>query len=118
MIEAYKKFLNNYFNFKGRSTRSDYWYVVLANFIIGFTLGFISSLIPSLTNLFTTLSYMYSLAIIVPALALIVRRLHDINKSGWYYLLTLIPIVGQIIVIIFFCTSSVDENNKYGEIVS
>lgn len=118
MIEAYKKFLNNYANFKGRSTRSDYWYVVLANFLIGFILGFISGLIPSLSKLLTTLSYMYSLAIIVPALALIIRRLHDINKSGWYYLLTFIPIIGQIIVIIFFCTESVNENNKYGEIVS
>lgn len=113
MIEAYKKFLRNYANFNGRSTRSDYWYVVLANFLIGLILGFIAGLIPQLSFLST----LYTLAVLIPGIALVVRRLHDINKSGWYYLMALIPLAGFIIVLVYLCTASVNENNKYGEIV-
>ena len=114
MIEAYKRYLKNYANFNGRSTRSDYWYVVLVNILISFILGFVSFFIPDLAGFLSIITMLYSLTILVPSLAICVRRLHDINKSGWYYLLALIPIVGSIIVIVFFCTASVDENNKYG----
>jgi len=108
MLEAYKKFLSNYANFNGRSSRSDYWYVFLVNFIIGFVLGLLG-------DLGVILSSLYSIAVFIPSLALIVRRLHDINKSGWSYLFMLIPLVGWIIVLVFLCTDSVNENNKYGE---
>jgi len=121
MIEAYKKFFRNYTNFSGRSTRSDYWWVVLANFLIGFVIGFVFGFIggltgtdvTKLTNIVTTI---YELVIIVPAIALVIRRLHDINKSGWYYFMILIPIIGWIIVLVYFCSPSVNENNKYGPI--
>lgn len=116
MVEAYKKFLTNYANFNGRSTRSDYWYVVLANFLIGFVIGFVGGIL-NLGTVVTTISSVYSLAILVPSLALAVRRLHDINKSGWYYFMALIPVVGLIILLVYFCTPSVNENNRYGEIV-
>lgn len=110
MIEAYKKFWINYANFKDRSTVSDYWWVVLCNFLIGIIFGTLSKIIPATSFLST----IYSLAVIVPTLALCVRRLHDINKSGWTYLLVLIPLVGWIIMIVYFCTASVTENNNYG----
>jgi len=115
MIEAYKKFLRNYTNFSGRSTRSDYWWVVLANFLIGFVIGFVGGLTGA-DKLVTVLTTVYELAIIVPAIALVIRRLHDINKSGWYYFMILIPIVGWIIVLVYLCTPSVNENNNYGPI--
>ena len=115
MIEAYKKYLNNYANFKGRSTRSDYWFVILANYLIGFALGLVGGFMPDLYKLMMALSYAYSLAVLIPSIALVVRRLHDINKSGWYYLLTLIPLAGPIILLIFLCRASVNENNQYGE---
>jgi len=114
MVEAYKRFLRNYANFNGRSTRSDYWYVILANYLISFALGFIGGLIPSLSGLMTGLTALYSLAVLVPGIAIVVRRLHDINKSGWYYFIALIPLVGFIILLVFLCTDSVDENNRYG----
>ena len=116
MVEAYQKYLTNYANFKGRSTRSDYWYVVLANFIIGFVLGFVGSIL-HLGKITDIISIIYSLATLVPGIAIVFRRLHDINKSGWFYLLVLIPIVGWIIMLVFLCTPSVNENNNYGEIV-
>jgi len=114
MIEAYKRMLSNYANFKGRSTRSDYWYVVLANVLIGFILGLIGGLF-DIANVTMVISVIYSLAVLVPGIALVVRRLHDINKSGWYYFMALIPLAGPIIVLVYLLTDSVNENNKYGE---
>lgn len=108
MIEAYKKFWMNYANFKGRATRGDYWWVVLANMIV-------EMLLSCFGELGVTLSSAYAVITLVPTLALITRRLHDINKSGWSYLLILIPLVGWIIVLVFLCTDSVNENNKYNE---
>lgn len=115
MIDAYKRFLKNYANFSGRSTRSDYWYVILANFLIGFVIGFIGGLIPDLAGVTALISGLYSLAIIIPGIAIVVRRLHDINKSGWFYFIALVPLVGGIILLVFLCTASVNENNRYGE---
>lgn len=114
MIDAYKRFFSNYAYFNGRSTRSDYWYVFLANFLISFILGFIGGLIPVLSDSLSTLSSLYSLAVLIPGIALVVRRLHDINKSGWYCFMVLIPIAGFIIMIVYLCTDSVNENNQYG----
>ena len=115
MIDAYKRFLKNYANFSGRSTRSDYWYVILANFLIGFVIGFIGGLIPDLAGVTALISGLYSLAIIIPGIAIVVRRLHDINKSGWFYFIALVPLVGGIILLVFLCTASVNENNRYRE---
>ena len=115
MIDAYKRFLKNYANFSGRSTRSDYWYVILANFLIGFVIGFIGGLIPDLAGVTALISGLYSLAIIIPGIAIVVRRLHDINKSGWFYFIALVPLVGGIILLVFLFTASVNENNRYRE---
>ena len=114
MVEAYKRFLTNYANFNGRSTRSDYWYVMLANFLIGFVIGFIGRAlnIAGVTNVIATI---YMIGTLVPSIAIVVRRLHDINKSGWYYFIALIPLVGLIIMLVFLCSPSVKENNRYGE---
>lgn len=114
MIEAYKKFWMNYVNFKGRSTRSDYWYSLLVHYIISFILGFVAGFIPNLEGVMSIITAVYALAIVVPSIAICVRRLHDINKSGWFYLMGFIPLVGIIILLVFFCTASVDENNRYG----
>jgi len=117
MVEAYKKFWRNYTNFSGRSTVADYWWVVLCNAIIGFVIGFIGGLAgESATSLVTVVVGIYELAIIIPALALCIRRLHDTNRSGWFILMGLIPFVGGIILIVFMCLKSVDEGNKYGPI--
>lgn len=111
MVDAYKRFLSNYFNFKGRSTRSDYWYVVLANMLIGFVLGLIGGMVEGLAFL----GGLYTLAVLIPGIALVVRRFHDINKSGWWYFIAFVPLVGFIVMLVFLCTASVNENNKYGE---
>jgi len=115
MVEAYKRFLRNYVNFNGRSTVSDYWWIILANFLIGFALGFVGGLL-NIEGITSLISSLYSIAIIIPGIALVIRRLHDTNRSGWWFFISFVPIVGVIILIVFFCSPSVNENNKYGPI--
>ena len=99
-IEATKLFFTRYVDFKGRSRRSEYWWASLATFIVSSVL---TAIIPDLVGL-------WNLAILVPGFAISVRRLHDIGKSGWWVLLNLIPLVGSIIIIIWFCQDSVEAN--------
>ena len=115
MVEATKKaFIDNYANFKGRTNRADFWWAILGYLIVSFVVGFVGGLIFGTNDNGTNvLTLIFSLATIVPSLALDIRRLHDINKSGWYVLLSLIPLVGGIILIIWFCGASVNENNAY-----
>ncbi len=108
--------LQHYAEFNGRARRSEYWYFVLFNlvisFVIGFTFGVIAGLLdmPALANL----AYLWSLAMFIPGLAVSVRRLHDIGRSGWWLFLSLIPLVGAIILIIWYCTDSQPGANQYG----
>lgn len=74
----------------------------------------ILTLLGNLIGIETLLSGLYSLAVLLPALAVTVRRLHDIGKSGWWILLSLIPIVGSIIVLVFTCLDSEPTDNQYG----
>ena len=114
MIEAVKVFFRNYTNFSGRSTRADYWWVVLASVIFGFCLGLVCGILRIDTKAMAGLEGLIGLALIIPSLALSVRRLHDINKSGWFLLLALIPFVGGIIILVFTLLDSVNEGNNYG----
>lgn len=99
ILEAITSFFTNYINFNGRSRRSAYWWMVLVGFIVG--------LIP-------IVNYIWAIAAIIPAIAIGVRRLHDIGKSGWWYLLILVPIVGAIILIIWFIRDSQPGDNQWG----
>ena len=84
-------------------------------FIIVFVVSFLSGLLGGgIAKLFSVVIALYSLALIVPGLVICVRRLHDINKSGWFILIGLIPAVGGIILLVFMCMNSVDEGNQYG----
>ena len=122
MIEWYKKVVfENYANFKGRARRSEYWYFTLAQILILISLIVIGALLGSffdnaLGGLIT--GYMiysfYSLATIIPTLAVVVRRLHDVGKSGWFYFIVLIPVVGAIWLLILSCTEGDRGANDYG----
>lgn len=104
MMEACKMYWQKYAEFEGRSRRAEYWWAYLMTFVIGLILGWIP-----------VVGWLASLAMILPSIAVGVRRLHDINKSGWFMLLNLIPIVGQIILIIWFCQEGTIGPNQYGE---
>lgn len=99
-MEACKMYWKRYAEFEGRSRRSEYWWAYLMTFILGIIPG---------------VNYIAWLACIIPSLAIGVRRLHDIGKSGWNLLLGLIPLAGAIILIIWFCQDGQVGPNEYGE---
>ncbi|KOS07267.1 cytochrome [Flavobacterium akiainvivens] len=104
MIEWYLKAVrDNYANFEGRASRPEYWYFFLANFLVGFILGFIGAIVPIVMYV----SYLYSLAVLVPSIAAAVRRIHDVGKSGWY---VLIPIYN----IVLLATEGQNGPNEFG----
>lgn len=116
--DAVKRALTvNYCNFNGRSSRSEYWWYVLATFIFGMVLGVILNVIfGSESTIGSIVNGVVSLALFLPGLGLCVRRLHDIGKSGWLVLLGLIPLVGAIILIIWFAKESEMAPNQYGPV--
>jgi uncharacterized membrane protein YhaH (DUF805 family) len=102
-MNYYLNVWKNFANFSGRARRSEYWYFVLFNVIIAIILGQIAVLIE-----FPYLVIIYYFAIIIPSLAVGVRRMHDVGKSGWYLL---IPIYSFILAV----TEGQNETNEYGE---
>lgn len=111
-IEAFQR----YWDFRGRSTRSNYWYFQLFSFIITVALFIVDekfTKIGSIDN-FGILGLMYGVFILVPSTMLAIRRLHDIGKSGWWMLISLIPIFGWILYFIWTIRES-GEDNIYGE---
>lgn len=123
MIEWYKKVVfENYSNFKGRARRSEYWYFTLANVLISILLVVLGAIIggvfgDALTGAIIgyVLFGLYALATLLPALGVIVRRLHDVDKSGWFYFIAFIPFVGGIWLLILFCTEGTHGPNQYGQ---
>ena len=109
----YIKVLNQYFDFKGRARRTEYWMFTLVSVIISWSIiGFSLAIQSSELNI---LEDLYSLAVLIPSLAVSVRRLHDIGKSGWNLLLVLIPFIGAIILLVWMCEDSQHGTNKWGK---
>lgn len=102
--------------FSGRARRKEYWMFVLFNFIAALVIGFVGAFLAGLTNVtaFAFLGTIYNIAVIVPSMGLLFRRLHDIGKSGWWWLIGLVPFVGWIVIIVFCCLDSQPGENQYG----
>ena len=130
----YLKVLKNYTDFKGRSKRTEFWMFVLFNAIFLIVAAIIDNLLG--TTIDTIFGYpvklngglfdvqispsgyfylLYSLAVLIPCIAVTVRRLHDVGKSGWILLIALIPIIGAIYLFILLVTDSNLAPNQYGE---
>jgi uncharacterized membrane protein YhaH (DUF805 family) len=103
--QAIQHVLQNYANFEGRACRSEYWYWVLAIFIVHVVLQGIG---------LHFIDWIFALATLVPSFAVGVRRLHDIDKTGWLVLIVFIPFVGWIIMIVWAATKGTDGPNQYG----
>ncbi len=108
-MEWFLKVIKQYADFSGRARRKEYWmyflfymifYLILFGIDMALSLGF--------------LAIIYALALLIPSLAVAVRRLHDIGKSGWFILISLIPFIGAIILIVFLVTDSQPGENQYG----
>ncbi len=111
LIDAWKHVvLNNYVNFEGRANRAEFWWYVLANLIIYLVLF----VLMSASSIFSLVYVIFALGTLLPSIAVAIRRLHDTNKSGWLLLLSLVPLVGGIILIVFYATKGDTETNGFG----
>ncbi|QOG03297.1 DUF805 domain-containing protein [Flavobacterium sp. MDT1-60] len=117
MIEWYKKVVfENYANFSGRARRSEYWFYTLATIII--------SILLMIVDIFSGLTIgtgelgicrgIYSLLVFIPGLAVLVRRLHDVGKSGWFFFIVFIPLAGVIWLLVVLCTEGESGTNQWG----
>lgn len=114
--QAVRMAFDSYCRFQGRSSRSEYWWWVLFTFILGSALSLLELLLGFSSTAAQATNGLLSLALLLPGLGLSVRRLHDINKSGWWILLGLIPVVGAIVLIIWFAQNSQMQDNQYGPV--
>lgn len=98
---------SKYATFAGRARRTEYWYFALLNTIasIALAIAFGEE---------SAISLIFSLVLIIPSIALGARRLHDIGRSGWWQLIWLVPIIGWIVLIVFFATNGQSGDNQYG----
>lgn len=115
-MDWYLTVLKKYAVFQGRARRKEYWYFILFNMIIVLGLAMLDFLIfqtaPGKSP--GVLTTIYYLAVLIPIIAVQVRRLHDIGRSGWWLLLSFIPIIGPIVLIVFYCKDSEPGTNQYG----
>jgi uncharacterized membrane protein YhaH (DUF805 family) len=123
-MEWYLKVLKSYADFKGRARRKEYWMFTLFNIIAALIAMFIDRLLGTSFHINVggveqSLMYgyvylVYVLAVFIPGLAVLVRRLHDVGKSGWFFLVALIPIAGAIWLLVLLCTDSQPHTNQWG----
>jgi uncharacterized membrane protein YhaH (DUF805 family) len=107
--QAISSGFSNYVNFSDRACRSEYWFwflfVIIGNLVtlgIDYAIGI------------QIISSLFSLAVLLPGIAIAVRRLHDLDRSGWWILLVLIPLIGAIILLIWFVSKGTDGSNRFG----
>ena len=108
--KAIKLGFKNYFKFSGRSTRAEYWWWLLFTVLAGIVLNVVNTL----TGTMGMLVFLFELAILVPSLALGARRLHDINRTGWWLLLWFVLVIGWIVLIVWAIKRGDECTNKYG----
>jgi uncharacterized membrane protein YhaH (DUF805 family) len=106
----YLKVLRQYADFNGRARRTEFWMFVLFNIIFSIA----ANVLDYLFGTYGVFSGIYALAMFIPGLAVSVRRLHDVNKSGWMLLVGLIPVIGLIWLLILWVTEGTPGENQYG----
>lgn len=108
-MTAVKKCLNNYATFSGRAQRSEYWWFYLFNIILSVVANIIDAAIG-----IPIFSIIVLLGLIIPGIAVSVRRMHDLGKSGWWIFIALIPLIGIILLIYWFVSRGTEGPNEYG----
>jgi uncharacterized membrane protein YhaH (DUF805 family) len=109
-MNGYVATLKKYADFSGRARRTEYWLFVLFNMVIAVLLSVIDYVLssPGIIGL------LFALAILLPSIAVGVRRLHDTDRSGWWLLIAFVPLIGGIVLLVFFVLDSTPGDNKYG----
>ncbi|MGZ5576915.1 MAG: DUF805 domain-containing protein [Methylobacter sp.] len=115
-MNLYLEVLKKYAVFNGRARRKEYWYFLLISTVISIVLVLIDSITGTLSEEagIGLLSGIYSLAVLIPGISVAIRRLHDTDRSGWWFLIALIPIIGGIVLLIFMVLDSAPGDNQYG----
>jgi len=112
--EAVRTALSKYAVFEGRSGRPEYWYFTLFNYSLYALAYIVSAFIVPQVGVIPYLVIV--VALIVPALAVGVRRFHDIDRSGWWWLIGLVPFVGGFLLVAWFCKPSMPGENRFGRL--
>jgi uncharacterized membrane protein YhaH (DUF805 family) len=115
-LSWYLEVLQKYAVFDGRARRKEYWMFLLINILVSVVLIAIDNLIGTFSHQasFGLLQGLYSLALLIPSIAVTVRRLHDTGRTGWWILISLVPLIGGIILLIFMVLDSEPGTNQYG----
>ena len=109
--------LKNYVGFSGRSRRSEYWYFTVFYLVIAIVLSVLDGILfggSAVGKGTPVLSGLFMLAMLLPSIAVGIRRLHDTDRSGWWLLMGLVPLVGVIVLIVFFVQDSKPGDNRFG----
>jgi uncharacterized membrane protein YhaH (DUF805 family) len=109
----YTDVIKKYAVFNGRAARPEFWWFVLCNLIVSAVINLVFSAIAG-RSAGQAAGELYSLAVLLPSLGVGIRRLHDTNRTGWWYLLVFIPIIGWIVLIVFLASASDPGSNTYG----
>lgn len=109
-MEHYTGAFRKYATFSGRATRKEYWMFVLVNILVSMVLSILFKNIKELNFI----PAIYAIAVFLPTLALVFRRLHDVGKSGWWILIQIIPFIGSIVLTCFLVLDSQTGTNAYG----
>ncbi|VDS08648.1 Inner membrane protein YhaH [Paracoccus haematequi] len=110
LIDAVALCLSKYATFSGRASRSEYWYWTLFSTLLQLAIGFLEGFFAGRETAF---GWIVTLALFLPGIAVQARRLHDIDRSGWWQLLLIVPIVGWIILIVWNCKRGVDYSTRF-----
>ncbi|GAC1304747.1 MAG: DUF805 domain-containing protein [Vulcanimicrobiaceae bacterium] len=122
MIDWYLKVVRQYAYFGGRAGRSEFWYFTLVNIAVSVALQTVGALATAALGsvgsaigyLCSGIALLYSLAVLVPSVAVGVRRLHDTGRSGWWILVSLVPVIGLLVLLYFYILDSAPEANRWG----
>ena len=113
--EAVKSVFQNYITFTGRAPRSEYWFWVLFVLIVGLVAGILDAMLfPWSSAAGGPVSLIVTFGFLLPNISVGVRRLHDIDRSGWWLLICLIPLVGIIVLLVWMCTRGTLGPNRFG----
>ena len=123
-MTSVKTCFSKYVTFSGRAQRSEFWWFVLFTFVVSMVLSVVDSVLFGTTTTTATsfesstdtpiFSGLFSLAVLLPGISVAVRRLHDTDRSGWWYWLLLIPLIGFIILVVWFASKGTDGDNRFG----
>jgi uncharacterized membrane protein YhaH (DUF805 family) len=115
-MDWYLQALKKYTVFTGRSRRKEYWFFLLFNILISMVLAIVDYITGTYSSAYGMglLGGIYTLGVLLPAIAVTIRRLHDSGRSGWWFLIVLVPIIGGIVLLVFMLLDSQPGENQYG----